>query len=101
MRSLKIRMLAACFIALAATPAAWAQWAVVDAPAIVQLIQEVQTTAQQLQTARAQLLQAASIRTLRIRIGTPFHSVCSARNCGSQAFGSVPLAAMMRCMRCT
>lgn len=59
MRSLKIRMVAACFIAsLAATPAAWAQWAVVDAPAIVQLIQEVQTTAQQLQTARAQLLQA-------------------------------------------
>jgi type IV secretion system protein VirB5 len=51
-------MLAACFIALAATPAAWAQWAVVDAPAIVQLIQEVQTTAQQLQTAKAQLLQA-------------------------------------------
>ena len=59
MRSLKIRMVAVCFIAsLAVTPAAWAQWAVVDAPAIVQLIQEVQTTAQQLQTARAQLLQA-------------------------------------------
>jgi len=59
MRSLKIRMVAACFIAsLAVTPVAWAQWAVVDAPAIVQLIQEVQTTAQQLQTARAQLLQA-------------------------------------------
>jgi type IV secretion system protein VirB5 len=52
-------MVAACFIAsLAVTPAAWAQWAVVDAPAIVQLIQEVQTMAQQLQTARAQLLQA-------------------------------------------
>jgi type IV secretion system protein VirB5 len=59
MRSLKIRMVAACLIAsLAVTPAAWAQWAVVDAPAIVQLIQEVQTMAQQLQTARAQLLQA-------------------------------------------
>src|SRR6202161_2450194 len=59
MRSLKIRMVAACFIAsLAAAPAAWAQWAVVDAPAIVQLIQEVQTTAQQLQTAKDQLLQA-------------------------------------------
>jgi type IV secretion system protein VirB5 len=59
MRSLKIRMVAACFIAsLALTPVARAQWAVVDAPAIVQLIQEVQTTAQQLQTARAQLLQA-------------------------------------------
>src|ERR1700689_4451061 len=59
MRILKVRMLAACSIAsLAAAPAAWAQWAVVDAPAIVQLIQEVQTTAQQLQTAKEQLLQA-------------------------------------------
>lgn len=59
MRSLKIRMVAVCFIAsFAAAPAAWAQWAVVDAPAIVQLIQEVQTTAQQLQTAKDQLLQA-------------------------------------------
>jgi type IV secretion system protein VirB5 len=59
MQSLKVRMLAVCSVAsLAAAPAAWAQWAVVDAPAIVQLIQEVQTTAQQLQTARAQLLQA-------------------------------------------
>jgi hypothetical protein len=59
MRNPKIRMVAACFIAsFAAAPAAWAQWAVVDAPAIVQLIQEVQTTAQQLQTAKAQLLQA-------------------------------------------
>jgi type IV secretion system protein VirB5 len=59
MRSLKIEMLAACFIAsLAAAPASRAQWAVVDAPAIVQLIQEVQTTAQQLQTAKDQLLQA-------------------------------------------
>lgn len=59
MRHLKIRLLGACAIAsLAAAPSAWAQWAVVDAPAIVQLIQEVQTTAQQLQTAKAQLLQA-------------------------------------------
>jgi type IV secretion system protein VirB5 len=39
-------------------PTARAQWAVVDAPAIVQLIQEVQTTAQQLATAKDQLLQA-------------------------------------------
>jgi type IV secretion system protein VirB5 len=52
-------MLAACVVAsFAAAPSAWAQWAVVDAPAIVQLIQEVQTTAQQLQTAKDQLLQA-------------------------------------------
>jgi type IV secretion system protein VirB5 len=58
MRSLKVRMLAACLIAFAAAPPAWAQWAVIDAPAIVQLIQEVQTTAQQLQTAKDQLLQA-------------------------------------------
>src|ERR1700683_2764924 len=58
MRSPKIRMLAACCIASLAAPAAWAQWAVVDAPAIVQLIQEVQTMAQQLQTAKDQLLQA-------------------------------------------
>jgi type IV secretion system protein VirB5 len=59
MRRLKFRLVAACLIvSLAATPAAWAQWAVVDAPAIVQLIQEVQTMAQQLQTAKAQLLQA-------------------------------------------
>src|SRR5271163_4013855 len=66
MRSLKVHMLAACCVAsLAAAPAAWAQWAVVDAPAIVQLIQEVQTTAQQLQTARAQLLQAQqSLQTM-------------------------------------
>jgi len=59
MRSLKVRVVVACIIAsFAAAPAAWAQWAVVDAPAIVQLIQEVQTTAQQLQTAKDQLLQA-------------------------------------------
>ncbi len=59
MRGIKIRMAATCLIAsCAAAPAAWAQWAVVDAPAIVQLIQEVQTTAQQLQTAKEQLLQA-------------------------------------------
>lgn len=59
MRRLKTLMVAACLIAsFAVAPGAWAQWAVVDAPAIVQLIQEVQTTAQQLQTAKAQLLQA-------------------------------------------
>lgn len=59
MGSLRVRMVVACFIAsLALAPTAWAQWAVVDAPAIIQLIQEVQTTAQQLQTAKEQLLQA-------------------------------------------
>jgi type IV secretion system protein VirB5 len=49
---------ALCIASFVVAPAARAQWAVVDAPAIVQLIQEVQTTAQQLQTAKAQLLQA-------------------------------------------
>jgi type IV secretion system protein VirB5 len=59
MRSPKVRMVSAlCIASFVVAPAAWAQWAVVDAPAIVQLIQEVQTTAQQLQTAKAQLLQA-------------------------------------------
>ena len=37
---------------------AQAQWAVIDAPALAQLIQQVETTEQQLATARAQLLQA-------------------------------------------
>jgi type IV secretion system protein VirB5 len=59
MRSLKfclpIAFLAASMLGV---PTAHAQWAVVDAPAIVQLIQEVQTTAQQLATAKDQLLQA-------------------------------------------
>ena len=45
-------------VLLGAAPAAHAQWAVVDAPAIVQLIQEVQTMSQQLATARAQLQSA-------------------------------------------
>jgi type IV secretion system protein VirB5 len=42
----------------AGAPAAHAQWAVVDAPAIFQLVQEVATMEQQLQTARNQLTQA-------------------------------------------
>ena len=45
-------------VLLLAAPAARAQWAVVDAPAIVQLIQEVQTMRQQLATARDQLQSA-------------------------------------------
>ena len=59
MRSPKCRVgFCLIFASFAAAPAAWAQWAVVDAPAIVQLIQEVQTAAQQLQTTKDQLLQA-------------------------------------------
>ena len=58
MRSLKFFLPIAFLAAPMLVPTAHAQWAVVDAPAIVQLIQEVQTTAQQLATAKDQLLQA-------------------------------------------
>lgn len=53
------RLLFACLlVSIAISPAARAQWAVIDAPAIVQLIQEVQTLQQQLATARNQLQSA-------------------------------------------
>jgi len=56
MRSLITRAAAACLAAsITVIPAARAQWAVIDVPAIAQLIQEVQTMQQQLATARAQL----------------------------------------------
>ena len=59
MPTLNIHRLVVCLAAsIAIAPAAHAQWAVVDAPAIVQLIQEVQTMSQQLATARAQLVSA-------------------------------------------
>jgi type IV secretion system protein VirB5 len=59
MRSFKFFLPIAFLVAsMLEVPTAHAQWAVVDAPAIVQLIQEVQTTAQQLATAKNQLLQA-------------------------------------------
>ena len=59
MRNFRNSLFSVCLIAAcAAASPARAQWAVIDAPAIVQLIQEVQTTAQQLQTAKDQLLQA-------------------------------------------
>ena len=45
-------------LALACVPAARAQWAVVDVPATVQLIQEVLTARQQLLTLHSQLQQA-------------------------------------------
>jgi len=48
-------LFASAVISLAASTAARAQWAVVDAPAIAQLIKEVQTMEQQLATARNQL----------------------------------------------
>jgi type IV secretion system protein VirB5 len=43
---------------IAISPVARAQWAVIDVPAIVQLVQEVQTLQQQLATARQQLQSA-------------------------------------------
>lgn len=53
MRNFSIRRIVACLgLAIAVVPSARAQWAVIDAPAIVQLIQEVQTMAQQLATAK-------------------------------------------------
>jgi type IV secretion system protein VirB5 len=59
MRSFSIQWIVACLgVSFAVVPTARAQWAVIDAPAIVQLIQEVQTMAQQLATAKSQLLQA-------------------------------------------
>lgn len=55
MRNLSNRLSVTCLMtAFVAAPAAHAQWAVIDAPAIVQLVQEVETMQQQLQTARNQ-----------------------------------------------
>jgi type IV secretion system protein VirB5 len=59
MLTLNTRLAVVCLAAsMAIVPAARAQWAVIDVPAIVQLIQEVQTMQQQLATARAQLQSA-------------------------------------------
>jgi len=59
---MRIRKFQLSLLCLAASsmlpPVAHAQWAVIDAPALAQLIQQVETTEQQLATARAQLLQA-------------------------------------------
>lgn len=53
------RLVALCLMAsYAIVPAARAQWAVIDVPAIAQLVQEVQTMQQQLETARNQLQSA-------------------------------------------
>src|SRR5260221_4522624 len=59
MLTLDTRLTVVCLAAsIAIAPAARAQWAVIDAPAIVQLVQEVQTMQQQLATAREQLQSA-------------------------------------------
>ncbi|HEY4970106.1 MAG TPA: type IV secretion system protein [Steroidobacteraceae bacterium] len=56
MLTLNHRFLVLCLLtSIVAAPAARAQWAVIDVPAIAQLIQEVQTMQQQLATARSQL----------------------------------------------
>ena len=59
MLTLDTRLISVCLVAsIAIAPAARAQWAVIDVPAIAQLVQEVQTMQQQLATARAQLQSA-------------------------------------------
>jgi type IV secretion system protein VirB5 len=59
MRSLKVQAVLACVLGLTAmVQPARAQWAVIDAPAIVQLIQQVEDAEQILSTARNQLSQA-------------------------------------------
>ncbi len=52
------RLLVVSVLSSAAVGPVRAQWAVIDAPAIVQLVQEVQTMQQQLQATRDQLTQA-------------------------------------------
>ena len=52
------RILFVVWLAVATVPAAHAQWAVIDVGAIAQLVREVATLQQQLQTAQAQLSQA-------------------------------------------
>ncbi|MGA2780145.1 MAG: type IV secretion system protein [Steroidobacteraceae bacterium] len=56
-RRIQLRSIFAC-LGLAVAPAVQAQWAVVDIPATVQLIQEVLTARQQLVTLKSQLQQA-------------------------------------------
>jgi type IV secretion system protein VirB5 len=59
MRSPRLHLAVALFAAsIVGMPTARAQLAVIDVPAIVQMIQEVQTTAEALATAKNQLLQA-------------------------------------------
>jgi type IV secretion system protein VirB5 len=59
MLALNHRFLVVCLLlSLVIAPAARAQWAVIDVPAIAQLVQEVQTMQQQLATARNQLQSA-------------------------------------------
>lgn len=55
----RVRYLLMCVVlGLTVTPAAYAQWAVVDVGAIAQLVQQVNTMRQQLETTREQLRQS-------------------------------------------
>ncbi len=59
MRRLNMKTGLACLIgSIALIPAAHAQWAVVDAPALIQLVQQVANAEQQLVTLKNQLTQA-------------------------------------------
>lgn len=53
-----IRLSACAGLYLGVVGSAHAQWSVIDIPALVQLVQQVQTVEQQLQTAKSQLQQA-------------------------------------------
>jgi type IV secretion system protein VirB5 len=55
MKSLLTRFIAVGMLSLASVSASYAQWAVVDVGAIAQLVEQVQTMQQQLDTARNQL----------------------------------------------
>ena len=54
----KLRLLAACLLLSAGAPVVHAQWAVIDVGAIAQLIEQIATMQQQLETARNTLRQA-------------------------------------------
>jgi type IV secretion system protein VirB5 len=59
MRRLKMKAIWACLLgSVGLIPAAHAQWAVVDAPALIQLVQQVANAEQQLVTLKNQLTQA-------------------------------------------
>jgi type IV secretion system protein VirB5 len=59
MTRIRVQCLLMCLIgSIVAIAPARAQWAVIDAPALVQLVQQVQNAEQQLATAHNQLLQA-------------------------------------------
>jgi type IV secretion system protein VirB5 len=75
------RILFAVWLAVAAVPAAHAQWAVIDVGAIAQLVREVATLKQQLDTAQAQLSQAnMALQTMTGTRGMQFLLAGTVRN---------------------